>query len=577
MLDDCECGGSSSSPQSEDSACSTVLQQVTNLALFRALQHADDSTRDAELANLMTTITPLAQTVLSQHSTSASASASPQCVTIIARLADECPFPKIRAAFGELLETLISANSPPKSSLNGYSFTDIPPVSRFFHANEIPSVPSLQEMYPELQPWLEDVFLITGRVSHLERILCMLPQFYPTFATTLNQIMRADGHLPVHYRNYLAILASSRYKCQYLISLYRVEFLQSGGDLTWLNGLEFAPKKIQSLLHFNACLAHQPWRINSEMIQELVEGSDSWSIAELMHATIILSTFHMLSALVIGLGITAEMDLRDSFENEAESYVDCDLLTQKTNDEATQNMIQVLSSNVESLHPDGSPATSKILEEELAGAASGLVENESDNNLNSSSTSLSSISKGISPKRANRLSISWSLLKVPPEMDYDDFFRKKDKKEFKVFRIQDYNWKNHGMSLLTRYYPDAARVLDDEFDFIYEMTDNYMNRERGVDTGPFRRAIWNYAMFVYGVVSDSYNYQKVNVLLNQQIKSFIKKLACHPASVNLKDFQNMGYNLQPEEKVHVSLLALEGRRRACMLYALHAIMKQRKY
>ena len=214
----------------------------------------------------------------------------------MARLADECPFPRIRDAFGELLRSLIKESaSYHKTAVDGFSFTDVPPVSRFFHANEVPSIEVLQNSVPQLQPWLEDVFLITGRVSHLERLLCMLPPFYPQFATTLNQIMRADGPLPVHYRNYLAILACTRYKCQYLISLYRVEFLQSGGDLSWLNGFEFAPKKIQNLLHFNAYLAHQPWRINADMIQELVEGSDSWSISELMHATVILCTFHMLS------------------------------------------------------------------------------------------------------------------------------------------------------------------------------------------------------------------------------------------------------------------------------------------
>ncbi len=44
--------------------------------------------------------------------------------------------------------------------------------------------------------------------------------------------------------------------------------------------------------------------------------------------------------------------------------------------------------------------------------------------------------------------------------------------EYGVFRVQDYSWKEQGYSLVSRFYEDAAPLLDDEFDHIYTMTDH---------------------------------------------------------------------------------------------------------
>jgi len=53
----------------------------------------------------------------------------------------------------------------------------------------------------------------------------------------------------------------------------------------------------------------------------------------------------------------------------------------------------------------------------------------------------------------------------------------------------------------------------------------------------------------------------------------VKKLACHPDVITFKDFNGMNVRLQPDEKSHVALLAIESRKQACLLYGLHAIMK----
>ena len=79
--------------------------------------------------------------------------------------------------------------------------------------------------------------------------------------------MRAPGPLPLHLRNYIAILASSRFKCSYLVHQQEEEFIVNGGDPHWLQGVEYSDPKIKKLLEVNAILAHQPWLLNKGALE----------------------------------------------------------------------------------------------------------------------------------------------------------------------------------------------------------------------------------------------------------------------------------------------------------------------
>ena len=72
---------------------------------------------------------------------------------------------------------------------------------------------------------------------------------------------------------------------------------------------------------------------------------------------------------------------------------------------------------------------------------------------------------------------------------------------------------------------------------------------------------------------DDYNYQEVNVFLNIVSKSYIKKITCQPETATKSDFANLGYDLKPDEKVHVALLAVESSKQSELLYGLHAVMQ----
>ena len=144
-------------------------------------------------------------------------------------------------------------------------------------------------------------------------------------------------------------------------------------------------------------------------------------------------------------------------------------------------------------------------------------------------------------------------------------------------REQEYSWKEHGFALVNRFYPGLGPLLDAELDLIFEYTENNLgDGVENVDTGPFRRAIWYYSNRLFGVVTADFDYRQVNVFLKDRtFKSFLKRAVCLPETLCFAEFRDaLGrYSFRPSEKLHVVLLAAEGRRQACQLFALHAVMK----
>ncbi|CAG2066183.1 unnamed protein product, partial [Timema podura] len=99
-----------------------------------------------------------------------------------------------------------------------------------------------------------------------------------------------------------------RHQCSYLINLQKQEFLLQGGDQTWLKGLSKIPQKLRDLYDINKILAHRPWLLNKSHIEKLTKGKDSWSLAEVVHAIVLLAHFHSLASFVFGCGVNEELD-----------------------------------------------------------------------------------------------------------------------------------------------------------------------------------------------------------------------------------------------------------------------------
>lgn len=137
-------------------------------------------------------------------------------------------------------------------------------------------------------------------------------------------MMKANGPLPLAWRNYIAVMAASRHRCEYIVRRQQVEFLYNGGDSKWLQGLEFAPQKLQNLAQFNALLAHQPWALRESHVEHLAQGSDPWSIGELVHAVTLMCHFHSMCGIIHGCGLTLDDEYAplSDVAKEEDSYED---------------------------------------------------------------------------------------------------------------------------------------------------------------------------------------------------------------------------------------------------------------
>jgi hypothetical protein len=143
-------------------------------------------------------------------------------------------------------------------------------------------------------------------------------QFLVRYASTLHCLLHTEGSLPLMHRCYIAIMGASRHRCEALVRHLAEMFLLGGGDSEWLTH-GTAPEKLKVLEPINAIIAHQPWNLAVEDLQELLdpiipedpdlanEARDKrWSKTELLLALTILATFHSISGLYYGLGIALE-------------------------------------------------------------------------------------------------------------------------------------------------------------------------------------------------------------------------------------------------------------------------------
>ena len=84
---------------------------------------------------------------------------------------------------------------------------------------------------------------------------------------------------------------------------------------------------------------------------------------------------------------------------------------------------------------------------------------------------------------------------------------------------------------------------------------------------------------MFGMIAADFDYRQVNVFLSRPLKAFIKRVVCFPDSIGAAEFhealsgEHLGVTFRPSEQLHIVLLAAEGRRQACLLYGLHAVMQ----
>lgn len=502
---------------------------------------------------------------------------------VILRMSCNCPFEDVRKRFTQLLmECRLSGIAIPRPSHNSPSF--------FIPKEKVIQIAG-DDYDATTKHMMAKSFIANGRFSHVYRLMIYFPSYMQRHAQTFNQVMRYQGPLPRSWRNYIAIMAASQHSCQYLVSLQTSEFLQNGGDASWLQGLAWAPVKLRKLASLNTILAHQPWMLGKENIETLLKGSDNWSKSELVQAIVVFATFHSLSSFVMGCGVAQEIDMPGGTEAEMENILES-LQSEPSSpdvDEELLNHSAQLVFRLKGLEVDVDGADQQEVfanceEQETfrpeSDHASSIhsSRHSRDDNLGGDVSAMSSNSALADETPINYIFEDLSRFLSDSELSHVDFDYKSQ--QYSIFRLQDYNWEEHACPSISKYLPETGDFIDREFNAILNLTDNSIFNSRqqaespeNVDTWPFRQAIWYYVLRLAGLSHDDYNYHEVNIYLNKRIKQYIKKVACYPEQIVPSDFHRMGFTFRPDEKCQINLLASEARKCSELVYALCALQK----
>ncbi|XP_016397264.1 sestrin-3 [Sinocyclocheilus rhinocerous] len=409
----------------------------------------------------------------------------------------------------------------------------------------------------------------SGRMDNLTQVMGLHPHYLQAFLRCHYYLLRMDGPLPLHYRHYIAIMAAARHQCSTLVCQHVQEFEQIGVCSDWLRGLEFCPQRLRNLNEINKILAHRPWLITKQHIQALVKtGEHSWSLAELVHAVVLLAHFHALASFVFGSGVNPDPEVTE--------------VNGVTDDLCPPAMVglctcHLTNSNQANGNPVCNPDTGSELEALMERMKRLLEEREDDD-----ASEEEMFTRFEKEKKESLLVVSAGFDEevVPPSpvarfvddpsFGYQDFARHGEDNP-PTFKAQDYSWEDHGFSLVNRLYSDIGHLLDDKFRTACDLTYYNMASHEGVDTSMLRRALFNYVHCMYGIRYDDYDYGEVNQLLERSLKVYIKTVTCYPERTTRRMYESYWHQFRHSEKVHVNLLLMEARMQAELLYALRAI------
>ncbi|XP_034621805.1 sestrin-1 isoform X3 [Trachemys scripta elegans] len=364
--------------------------------------------------------------------------------------------------------------------------------------------------------------------------------------------------------------AAARHQCSYLVNLHVNDFLHVGGDPKWLNGLENAPHKLQNLGELNKILAHRPWLITKEHIEQLLKTEEhSWSLAELIHAVVLLTHYHSLASFTFGCGISPEIHCEGGHTFKLPSvsnYCICDITNGNHGvDETHVSPAGSISTTESFCEVEALMEKMKKLQEcrdEEEASQEEMATRFEREKRESMSVCCSEDEESAPTRDVSRHFEDTSY-------GYKDFSR--HGMHVPTFRVQDYSWEDHGYSLVNRLYPDVGQLIDEKFHIAYDLTYNTMAMHKDVDTSMLRRAIWNYIHCMFGIRYDDYDYGEINQLLDRSFKVYIKTVVCTPEKTTKRMYDSFWRQFKHSEKVHVNLLLVEARMQAELLYALRAI------
>ena len=457
------------------------------------------------------------------------------------------------------------------------------------------SHPNLSSVYP--------------RPTHMDWILSSQGEFLELYRKTTEAVMQSDGPLPRPWRHYIAMMGASAYSCEYLARNQLELFLSSGGDAAWLaEGSVAVPRKLLCLSPISSVMAHRPWTLDSTHIEHVI-SEGRWSASELVHALIILATFHSLPSLVFGSGIKIEDDLVTSDEA-CRCPTDSDPLVESepawnphdplpkcfSLNETTPSLIQRLllqqatTGTSRSVSYPSQRSVSTGGEEPYISAFEGF----GSLNENPNSGVASPVSAVTPVHRAPKISkmgdeekgelaaimashVCWRapLSRIVSHSggkadEYRDFMQKSDK----ILHTMSFSWEDHGMMVMSRQMPDATDCINAEHVHSLEFTTNTIGESHIESTTTVREAIVKYVQRMYGVFHDDYRYESLNKILPVIHKAYLKKLACYPERLTRVDYMRMRQfeGFTAKDLIHYAHLVSQTKRIVELTWTMKALM-----
>lgn len=351
-----------------------------------------------------------------------------------------------------------------------------------------------------------------------------------------NHLLLGDGPLPFSMRHYIALMGAVVRSHSGLAKYNVDQFLYRGGNPLWLSSLDSVPPKLQNLREINEILATEPWLLTPSHISKLLRNPGIWSLAELMHAILILINIHSLSR------FSAVYDLL------------------KMEDACGYHLCSPLPENAVS---SGSSSES----EPSSASPCSLV----DCGINraiffSRYTEPVDGGKSLTPTNTEVLSYVEDT-----SMTYHEFRERLTSHKGSCFHFYDYSWQDHGYSLVNRLYMEFGDLLDEEFSVIQNESAALYVSNKADDAAAYTRAVWNYVFQLFGIQLEDYHRNEVNQRLSTELKAFIKLVACFPERLHLSVFSRFLKDVKPAEKRHVNVLVQEALFQVLLLYSLRAL------
>ena len=441
-------------------------------------------------------------------------------------------------------------------------------------------------------------------VTHLEWILSSQGEFLTFHRKSMESIMKSDGPLPKPHRHFVAMMAASAYNCEYLVRNEAQQFLMNGGESDWLrDARQNVPKKLQALSTINVVMAHRPWALDASHIENVIV-SGRMSAAELVHALIILATYHSLPSLVFGAGLRIEDDLTISSEScscttgVGDPFIESEPQWDETaplprcfslNDSAPsllQRLLQEASrdKHSRSVSSTGDEPTGSIAAFEGFGAlnettGSGMV---SPVSLQQTAPRARTAPARMGEEEKNELAAimasqpKWRSIVVQclgslvEPSEYRDFSQKTDS----ILHTMSFSWEDHGMAVLSRQMGEATDCIHEEHIHSLDFTTNSIGDRHIESTTTVREAIVKYVQRMYGVFHDDYKYDQLNKILPVIHKAYLKKLACYPDRLTRVDYLRMRKfeGFTSLDLIHYAHLVAQTKRVVELTWAMKAFM-----